>query len=80
MLDRALARAEREASLHAIIKRRKLMRSPLATGPGLAWKYLYDVERLDGKVIVAGTDSLSNAEKMAYRDGCTYERAWEIKS
>lgn len=48
----------------AVISRRKLLRSRLATGPGPAWKYLYDVS-LDGREVVHGAEMLSIATRMA---------------
>ena len=50
------------------IRRRKVARSPLATGPGLAWTWLYDVF-VDGKEICHGTSPLASAEAFIRRHG-----------
>lgn len=50
-----------------LITRTKVSRSPLATGPGPAWKWLYDVHQ-DGRVVVKGSDMLRSVERMIRRD------------
>lgn len=47
------------------IERRQNPRSRFATGPGAAWKWLYDVTMPDGSSATYGTDLLSAARRMA---------------
>lgn len=61
----------------ARISRIKCQRSPLATGWGFAWKYLYTAKGEDGVLIVEHTDMLSNAESMARRAGYIPIRVWQ---
>lgn len=48
------------------ITRERLARSPLATGPGFAWKYLYAV-KCGGTVIGRGFDRLDSTESFIRR-------------
>lgn len=49
------------------ITRERLARSPLATGPGYAWRWLYNVSR-GGTEIARGVDLFATARRMACRD------------
>jgi hypothetical protein len=60
----------------ATIIRRTIMRSPLATGPGFAWKYIYDVSVASGE-LAHGVDYLASAERIARKHGYTPVRLWE---
>lgn len=69
-----------------VVSRRRVVRSPLATGPGFAWKYLYDVTR-DGVSLCVGCDRLDSAKnwigRNAKHDGVgrfAVRFSWEAKS
>lgn len=42
-----------------VVSRKKLARSPLATGPGPAWTFLYDVSR-NGVLVMSGASRLDS--------------------
>lgn len=65
------------------IRRSKQARSPLASGPGPAWKWLYDIDR-SGVEIARGISLIASAMSFARRDamkrgiGPYYiEKAWQ---
>lgn len=64
----------------AVISRRKIERSRLGTGPGFAWKWVYDVT-LDGRAVVNGADMLAIATRMAREAAAPHRpaiiRTWE---
>jgi len=50
-----------------LVTRRRIARSPLATGPGFAWKWLYDVQR-DGLAVSNGHDRIDAVRSWVGRD------------
>ena len=64
----------------ALIRRRKIARSRLATGPGAAWHWVYDATDKHGDTIVYGADRLRIAERMARAAGyADLVREWEVR-
>lgn len=61
----------------AIITRFRVLRSPLATGWGPAWKYHYNVVGPEGAEICMGTDCLAHARWMARRAGLATRETWK---
>lgn len=55
--------------MNATITRRRIARSPFATGPGPAWKWYYDVQGLP--TVLRGFDLLSIARRKAKEYGAT---------
>jgi len=67
------------------IRRRRLGRSPLATGPGPAWTWLYDV-LCDGVELCHGTSGLQSAKNYISRHAREHDRprfavkyAWQAR-
>lgn len=58
------------------------MRSRLATGPGFAWKYIYDVIGVDDKPLVQGVDRLDIARRIASQAAKPEKHIeeWKIKN
>ena len=60
------------------ITRSKIARPRTATGPGPAWKWLYDVT-LDGQLVVKGIDLLGAAKSIIRRHAKTAGGAYYVE-
>ena len=72
MDQRSLSKkGSRKPILQARIERRQIVRSRLASGPGFAWRYVYDIRMPNGEYLAEGIERLSAAE--------TYARAYRYE-